>query len=362
MVFYIAYEGFPVSEISGIWKKIVGQMRALQNAFDMAYCTALNSQTALLLDGKKIVEKETALTRQDYFHILTKWIEKYGVRRTYVRYPFADKWFIELLRYQKEHNIKTVLEIPTYPYDKELPYGRRKTEDAYYREAAAQFVDVISTYSRDKAIWGKPCIPLTNGIDIETCRLSQKAKEKGKLTLIGVSSGMAVWMGYERLIEGLKSYYEDHGEYDIRVKLVGDGTEKNYYQMLTSNYGLKDRVDFCGFLSGTNLNQVYSQADIAIGSLGFYKIGAVVGSPIKGAEYCARGLPTICGYMDTRFPDGTPFILNVPNDASPIDMEAVIVFYEKLSAQEGYREKIREYAVQHLDWEHVMKPVIEYLR
>ena len=329
MILYIAYSNFEFAASSGIRKKIAGQTKTFKKAFGGAYFTMRVRQVAYLMDRDTVIDKEAAITRQDYLRILVQWIEKYKVKRTYIRYPFADIWFIELLKYQKEHNIKTILEIPSYPYDQEMTCGRLKTEDAYYRETAAQYVDVISTYSRDKMIWGKPCITLTNGIDIETCRVSQKAKEKGKLTLIGVSSGMAIWMGYERLIEGLKTYYENHGEYDVRIKLVGDGGEKNFYQTLTLNYGLEDRVDFCGLVSGTDLNRAYDQADIAIGSLGFYKIGAVMGSPIKGAEYCARGLPTVCGYLDMRFPDGTPFILNVPND---------------------------------LTWDSIMRPVIDYLQ
>ena len=37
MIFYIAYDGFPLIESSGIWKKIVGQTEALKHEFGEAY-------------------------------------------------------------------------------------------------------------------------------------------------------------------------------------------------------------------------------------------------------------------------------------------------------------------------------------
>lgn len=362
MLFYITYNGYNISEASGIWKKMMSQTKVLQRSFERAYCAVRNSQTAYLIDGIRIIEKEIAITREEYFRILVHWLEKYKVSRTYVRYPFADKWFIEFLKYQKENHIKTVLEIASYPYDGELSNSRLKVEDSLYRKQVSDYIDIISTYSPGGMIWGKPRIFLANGVNVEKCKVSRKEKEEKRLTLIGVSSGMAPWMGYERLIEGLRHYYQDSGEYDIRVKFVGNLGEKEYYRSLVERYNLKKYVDFCGFLSGTELDEAYDQADIAVGSLGFYKIGASIGSPIKGAEYCARGLPAICGYIDTRFPEGTPFILKVPNDETPIDFSSVIDFYEKLSSQAGYREKIREYAIKNLTWDSIMKPVIEYLR
>lgn len=362
MIFYIAYDGFPLIESSGIWKKIVGQTEALKHELGEAYYTALNCQTAYLMEGKETIEKEIAITREDYCRILVRWIEKYKVERTYVRYPFSDKWFIELLKYQQKNHIKTVLEIPTYPYDGELAYGRLKVEDLYYREEVRHYTDVITTYSAGGDIWGKPRICLANGVDVDHIKLSRKEKRERQLTLIGVSSGMAPWMGFERLIEGLRNYYQRGGAYEIKIKLVGKGAWEAYYKTQVKNCGLEKYVEFCGSLSGAELDLVYDQADVAVCSLGFYKIGATAGSPIKGAEYCARGIPAICGYTDTRFPDDVPFILNVPNDASPIDLKEVIAFYEKLSGQEGYREKIREYAVRFLSWHHIMEPVVKYFR
>ena len=102
---------------------------------------------------------------------------------------------------------------------------------------------------------------------------------------------------------------------------------------------------------------------MAVGALGIYKQnGTEEGSPIKGSEYCVRGLPFICGYRDLRFPPDWKFMLNVPNNASPIDMNCVIDFYEKVTLESNYKELMRNYAKEHLSWDKIMEPVVEYLK
>ena len=91
-------------------------------------------------------------------------------------------------------------------------------------------------------------------------------------------------------------------------------------------------------------------------------MGAEEGSPIKGAEYCARGLPFICGYHDLRFPPDWEFMLNVPNNPEPIDMNRVIEFWEKVALQANYKELMRNYAEEQLIWDKIMAPVVDYLK
>lgn len=372
MMLYIAYSGIVFwgeggLEKSGIWKKLLGQLHAFQKAFGEAYGTMLCGQTAYLMDGGKIVEKEIAITRQDYYRVLVHWIEKYQVTRTYVRYPFADfsladKWFIELLSYQKMNGIRTVLEIPTYPYDKDFSYGRTTVEDAYFRTKIADFVDMLATYSTDKVIWGIPCICLVNGIEAQNFKVQKKEAHEHNLVLLGINSGMGPTSGYERAIEGLRIYYEHPGSYEIKLKLAGKGGVTNQLKQLASDYGLLEQVEFCGFLEGEALERVYLQSDIGLNGLGGYKRNNENTSSLRAAEYCARGLPIICGSTDARFPSHLPFILSFPNDSTPIDMNLVIRFYEELSEQEEYRERIHNYAVRNLSWDHIMRPVISYLQ
>lgn len=75
-------------------------------------------------------------------------------------------------------------------------------------------------------------------------------------------------------------------------------------------YGLLDPDDYLPILS---------RADIAIGSLAMHRNQMSEASPLKVGEYLARGLPTIVGYTDTRFPAGAPFLLQIPNTEDNVE-------------------------------------------
>ncbi|MCI9592689.1 MAG: glycosyltransferase family 4 protein [Lachnospiraceae bacterium] len=364
---YITYVDLYEDGYFGVSKKIMSQLSVFKKFFGKVYLTCYCGQTVYLLEDGRVVDKELAVTRARCHTVVGKWLDKYNIKRTYIRYAFSDKWFLQFLKLQKEKGIKAVLEIPTYPYDGEIAgerFKRIRLEDSYYREHLCQYVDWVATNSEAEQILGMSCIKLLNGVDIELhpmCLKSRTGNEiSKKIVLIGVSI-MAIWHGYERVLEGLFHYYKNKGSYDIYLKLVGEGAEKNRYQSLVQKYGLQSKVEFCGMLGGEDLNRQYASADIAVSSLGLYKTGIEDVTPIKGAEYCARGIPFICGYHDMRFPDKADYIMTVPNNPEPINMHEVIAFYETITAQENYQKKMRNYALEHFTWESIMMPVVELL-
>ena len=64
---------------------------------------------------------------------------------------------------------------------------------------------------------------------------------------------------------------------------------------------------------------ILAGSDAAIGSLAMHRNHLTEASPLKVAEYLARGLPTIIGYTDTRFPSGAPFLLQIPNTEDNVE-------------------------------------------
>ncbi len=361
MLFYITECNLNETVYSGVHKKIMAQIRALEKEFGIVYYTIWDWKFVYLMYGENIVKRKVAVTRRNFIDVVIDWMKEYDVKCTYIRYIFANTQFIRLLQYQKENCIKTLIEIPTYPYDEEILYGRFKVEDNYFRSKIENYVNAIATYSQDKEIWGIPCIHLNNGIDIEKIPIA-KYKEKDKaITMIAVSS-MSLWHGYERVIGGIYDYYRNGGDWKLCLKLVGEGRELDKYRKLTEKYGLQPHAKFYGKLEGESLNQIFDESDLGLVSFGLHKIGIDKASPIKGAEYCARGIPMICGYHDMRFPKNTPFVLEVPNNDNPIDMGQVIKFYKCITKQEDFRYQIRDYAIQHLSWIQIMKCVTEYLQ
>lgn len=347
----------------GVKKKVLSQIRVFKKYFDRVYYTFHQNGMAYLVDEDKIIERELAVTRQAFYKIVWEWIEEYGIERTYVRHPWGDQWFVEFLKKQKEKNIKSVLEIPTYPYDQEIKNPRILLEDRYCRQYLHKYVNKITTFSEDSVIWGIPCLSIKNGIDIERIPLKENREKKEKqLTMIAVAT-MRAWHGYERVIHGMYHYYQNGGTYDLLFNLVGDGPELNLYQELVKKYQLESRVVFSGKLEGKELDLQYHLSDLAIGTLGHYRLdfhGKV--SPLKTAEYCARGIPFVIGYEDLNFSDKEEFLFRIADNGDPVDMELVIDFYEKVAEKSGYHKRMRNYAEKNLTWDHILEPVVSCLK
>lgn len=68
-----------------------------------------------------------------------------------------------------------------------------------------------------------------------------------------------------------------------------------------------------GKLGNAQYAQILQSSDCAIGTMALHRIGMAEASPLKVREYLAYGLPVIIGYKDTDFPDGAPFLLELPN-------------------------------------------------
>lgn len=359
MVIFVTYIRLYNINNLGIRKKILAQIKVFEKFFGKVYYTCYNGSMICLMCKDIIIEKELAVTKERYNEIIALWIDKYKIKRVYVRYEYADKWFINLLKKIRKRTLKAIVEIPTYPNDGEITDRRIKLEDMYYREEICNYIDVVATNADEAMVLGMRCIKLMNGIDLDENPLRVREREERRIVLIGVSS-LLFWQGYERIIEGIYDYYKKGGQWDLVFKIVGEGPEKAAYKTLVEKYQLQQRVEFYGWLEGQELDRQYGLADIAVSSLGRYKSEIQHITPIKGAEYCARGIPFICGYHDMRFAGDEDFIMNVSNAPDPIDMNAVTDFYKKVMMNDGYQEQMRNYAENYLSWDVVMRPIVEY--
>ena len=325
---YVVYVDLFSKGYYGIKKKIFAQIRVFEKEFGVVYYTTYSGQMMYLMLDDKIVEKSVALTKKECNRLLVSWIEKYLISRTYIRYAYSDLWFINYLEWQKEKGIKSVLEFPTIPYDKELSNKRLIAEDKYYREELSKFVSKCTTFADFDEVFGIPCIPLLNGVDIDKNPMRTCREPDGNIVLLAVAS-MAKWHGYERVIEGLAEYYKENGERNILFKLVGEGPETGKYKNMVKNFGLEQHVEFCGKIEGEELDKQYDESDIAVGTLGMYKIGCHRLAPIKLREYCARGIPFIYAYKDIGFNGNEKYLMELQNNSESVSIQDVVRFYEK---------------------------------
>lgn len=203
----------------------------------------------------------------------------------------------------------------------------------------------------------KPHITIGNGIDVNKIKLRKPpAYIDQELKIICVAS-FSRWHAIDRLLYGLLLY---RGDRTIRVYLVGDGLELNNIRKMTNDLKLDNYIIFTGILSGNDLDDLFNTSHIAVGSLGLHRIDMKEGSILKAREYCARGIPFIYGCFDSDFPINFPYIKRIPGDESPIDIEEIIHFAEKIYSDTEHHKKMRAYAEKNLDWSVKMKKLTDF--
>jgi len=84
-------------------------------------------------------------------------------------------------------------------------------------------------------------------------------------------------------------------------------------------------------------------------------------SELKCREYCSRGIPYIIACDDSDFPDDFPYILRLPHDDSPIDMDQILPFVSSICQAHNHPQKMRLYAKDTLDWSVKMKKLKGFL-
>lgn len=363
-----------LNEYSGIDKKVLAQYKALKNnGLNIELCYVDRKEGII---ERKIFQKNISLKKIKFKNrilkkvesVLLRWnfkdVENYvfqnRIELIYIRYEMASNYgFIKFLKNLKEKNIKILLEIPTFPYDMELLNGSIRLKlryyiDKYYRKKLKEVVDKIATFSEDKEIYGILTINISNGIDLDKISLIKK-RENEKMRFTGVA-GLAFWHGFDRFILSMKEYYKNNPNQKIIFNVVGNG-EKKYVEMLkrlVKENKLDEYVIFHGFKFGKELDEIYNNSDVALGSLGIHRLKLENVQPLKNREYCAKGLPFVIGFNDPNFKN-KEYVYEVSYDDELIDIEKIIKWYKNL---EILPEEIRKDA-ENFTWDIQMKKVLD---
>ncbi len=288
----------------------------------------------------------------------------------YFRRPFyMNVHTIFLLSKIKRKNVDTkiIMEIPTFPYDGEYKFIDipLMIKDRVCRRFIRNYVDRLAVvgspaYVPNK-LWGIDVIHFENGIDVEKIKVKPCEKKDDSINMIAISS-MAPWHGYERVIAGLTQYYKNLGKENINIYFIGDGKERRYYEKISSNLYVKDKIHFLGFLTGDDLETAIEKyGDIGLCSFGRYKTKMPHSTDLKSIEYLSHGIPVITG-ASLDYNGIENFCLEFANDNSIVDINRILIFYHNLVdkySEEGLAEKVREYAKENCDISKTMKPIIE---
>lgn len=182
-----------IKEFDGISKKILYQVAALKKlGVEVEICCEKIEYNKIF---RKIFNTNITLEKS-VGNIMTKQLLYYKYEKTlkyifennfeivYIRYVYmANPCFIKFLKKIKEKNIKVILEVPTYPYDKELVHKDIIRQIKYfierkYRDKMCNYVDKIITFSDDDEIFGIKTIKISNGIDPNEIPIIDKNSKK----------------------------------------------------------------------------------------------------------------------------------------------------------------------------------------
>ena len=369
-ILFLVYHGF--SDHSGISKKIHYQVKGLcENGHDVRLCYygfAENGHRCRYIDEDVLEDYGTGRIaalrqRMDYRCVYDYCIQE-CIEFVYARsFMNANPWLVHLFKKLRKSGIKSVTEIPTYPYDHELDsfsfgvrFGLRI--DQLFRKQLCQEMSAIVTFSDATEIFGQRTINISNGVDFDSIPLhdyqpSAISHQPLAIHLIGVAE-VHLWHGFDRIMTGIGEY---KGNREVVFHVVG-GVDPNRMKLsfvpIIEKYGLQDRIIFHGQLFGEELTKVFNLCQFAIGSLGRHRCGITVIKTLKNREYATRGIPFIYSEQDSDF-DHQPYVLKAPADESPIDIQQIIDFVDHFTMKP---EEIRK-TVEHLTWKIQMQRVLD---
>lgn len=359
-VLYMCFE--PDYSQKGVEKKINYEIKAFKSS-------GINVE-------KVVVKKNNILIRLLPFQGKFRWRQysaARGVSAIYIRNGFSSYPFISMLKKIRKNNenVKIILEIGMYPYDKEFVGPFKKlllTRDRIYRRLLKKYIDRVTINTPFEEAFGIKTIQFVNPIDVGSITIPQRLdyRKDNTINLLAVAS-LAFYYGYDRMIRGIANYYRMGGysETNIIFHVVGDGAILSELKEMSTKLGVDEHIVFYGFKQGKELENIYEIADIGIDVFGGHRKDDYYFGTIKSREYMSKGIPFITEYpIPEDIKPISKYILKVPADESDIDIESIIKFFQNICKEERKTtiENMRGFAEKYCDLTVAMNPIVDYMK
>jgi len=365
---------YPLHQRDNLQNKFDGQMAAARALGWNAYCIGWDMQGMYLVgEGtRELLRRNRFTSMPGYDHTLIftdlmavtrEAMRRIQVDNLYLRYMPTFGNAVGVIRQFKARGGKLILEYPTYPKEEENNrFFLRRQVFRYTDHVLARIHPMVDLYTLigtpcGGTLDGRPAMNIVNGVNVAALPAHIPNADDPAIRLLALAS-MSGWHGYDRILHALATY---KGNADVRIEFVGGDGDGSLmlWKALTAELKLEDRVTFHGPMYGDALNTLIATCDIGVGSLGMYRYGILQGMTLKLREYMARGLPFVSAVADPSLPDDPAFALPVPNDDTPIDMDAVVAFAQNAKHDEDASRRMRAYALDHMSWEGVLRGVLE---
>lgn len=361
----------------GITKKIKAQIATLRRMGMNVTYTSYTATGAVIVDNDEniIYEKKYIIDSSVYkrfkrrfllIDTVNEYLKKCMADNVkfdfgYLRWHTYDKVFLKMLNGLKKCGATNIIEAHAWTPDRKGKSMIAKYQiamDNRYSKKAKDYVSLVAGMSEYDNIWGIKTVKVDNAVDLNNIAPREYVKDDSKLRIVSVSNEYP-YHGYDRLLKGMKLYYDNGGKEVIRVDFVGVFMEST--KKLARELGLEERIHFHGKMFGEELDKIYNNSDIGIGALAHHRVGMYSGSSLKTKEYFAKGLPFIYGWKEPAFDDTYPYALQIKLCEEPLDINMVIDFYNRIKDDDKMLDNMRQFAKDNYSWEREFSKVFEAL-
>ncbi|MBC3765023.1 glycosyltransferase [Neptunicella marina] len=349
-------------KLAGVWHKLLGQLQGFADAGMEVYALymSLGSQHLARVDhGELSVVKQwqpiaVETEKQQFWQHATEAAEYCKADVVYCRYdkmyeqPCLAQFAAALPKQQQQ----LCIEFATFPYTQEIQDQAKINADCRNRQLLLQHVDFVFSTQFSPEIDGKPNHFFSNQLAKAFLDNSSDSKHglvlQQRLNLISVAN-VSFWHGFDRVLQGLRAYYDKHQSDDVHYYIAGTGDELARLQERSRQLQLDNVVHFLGFQTHQQLNQLYGTMSVGIAGLGLHRKGLSENCALKVREYLANGLPVVKSTFDRALAQCS-WTLDVSADDHPLDIDAVREFVLKADNAGECREQIRQFAKRELSW------------
>lgn len=323
----------------------------------------VNEKIGVLSTKMRSISRNTGLYKALYNYIKNTDKEfKYCYIRSIPAFPGYKK----MLKAIGGRGTKIAVEIPTYPNTGEIESQTFINKILMkimgcLEKSAAKYTDVYLPMGEyTKEIFGRPAVNIENGVEADFLNKREyKPVKPGEVHMLAVAK-IARWHGYDRVIEGMKIYYDKNPEIEVYFHLVGpdgDGTLKEYQKKI-EEYNLEKYILLEGPKYGDEADAYFNMADVGIASVNIQGMKTVY--PLKIVEYLARGLPFVYADSQCQVRPEWDFCMSVPIDGTPIDIEKIVGFSAKVNLCDDISDKMREIAYRDCSWDKQLERMFNY--
>ncbi len=365
-------------ESDSVQKKVISQIRGLNDSG--AECRGFfftNDVDEVTVFDKNIILIPYPRTQKRLFNIiyqkkgLHNFVKHYLKQNLnvdeyiYLRYPGVTHELYKLAKEFKnriisEHQSKEIEEIKSLRNEHPISFNVSKIISYFLYQFWPIYNEVIWSKPYSKWLLAKVAVTneiaeyqakncnkvwvIPNGIETSKYKIRVSPQLEGKLKIIFLkgTSGNAPWNGIDRLVKSIDNYPNNKS---LELYICG--------HIIEGEVPNRDYIIQTGYLNSEELDHLISNVHFGFSTLCLYRKQLNEAAVLKAREYFARGLPFVYGYIDPdleNIESAKKYCFKVSNDDTLVNFDEVIRFVNNVYSDPFYVTKMRNIAIENLDW------------